>query len=547
MAPSLSCLVGIAACAFSHKVLAAADATHATGDATLPACASIQHAFPRGTGGDATRAEAVKEAYLHAWKAYDKYAFGQDELQPLSRKAMQDWYGWGVTVVDGIDTAVIMNLTDVVAKQLAHIASVDFTTTTHGPVEMFDVTIRYLGGLLSAYDLIKSGKFYTGYDAHHVEALLTQATALADKLAYGFNTPSGINAASVNFTTNTPVESNYTAVNKLTYNSTNTASAGSYLVEWYRLADLTGNQTYRALVDRGEHPLVNPTPAPTYPGLVGTQFDTAAGLMLNFAGGWHAGVDSFIEYLIKIRQYRADATTAAYADFWLDAANSTAAHLAMHPAGHPGLTFVSELDEKGSLTYTQDDYSCFAGGNLLLGCRVLGKPQLCDLGLAVADGCHQTYNATVTGLGPFFWGWYDAANNTFPPDKGVDVDAGYRAWAAQHGFFIAQGNEGWFSFPESIESWFYAHRITGDARWAEYVWDAFVAINTTARNDVAFAGVNNAAMPFGGSQSDGLDSFFFAEVLKYLYLTFAGPDVVSLDEWVFNTESHPVRAQCSKS
>lgn len=59
---------------------------------------------------------------------------------------------------------------------------------------------------------------------------------------------------------------------------------------------------------------------------------------------------------------------------------------------------------------------------------------------------------------------------------------------------------------ESIESWFYAYRITGDSRWADYVWETFLAINSTARNSVAFATVNNVNMPFGGSQSNSLDS-----------------------------------------
>lgn len=41
-----------------------------------------------------------------------------------------------------------------------------------------------------------------------------------------------------------------------------------------------------------------------------------------------------------------------------------------------------------------------------------------------------------------------------------------------------------------------------------------------------------------------ISRFFFAEVLKYIYLTFEDPSVVSLDQFVFNTESHPVLVQC---
>lgn len=438
-----------------------------------------------------------------------------------------------------------MNLTDIVAKMLGAIQIIDFTTTPDGNVEMFDVTIRYLGGLLSSYDLLTSGQFYNDYPADQIAALLSQATVLADKLAYGFGTPSGLSAVDVDFSTNTPVEGSYTAPNGVTYNSTNTASAGSFLMEWYRLAALTGNTTYRTLVDTGEALLTNPSPPPTYPGLVGTQYDTTSGAMLNYAGGWHSEVDSFLEYLIKIYHYSADATTTSYADFWLAAAQSTEAHLALHPYGFPNLTFISGLNETGALTYAMDDYACFAGGNFLLGCKVLGIESLCDLGIAAADGCHQTYNTTVTGLGPLYWGWYDEVTDTYPPEPKVDIDAGYRAQAAENGEFIVNGDEVYASFPESLESWFYAYRITGEERWADYAWDMFLAINSTARNSVAFATVNNVGMPYGESQSDSLDSFFFAEVLKYFYLSFADPGTIDLGEWVFNTESHPVRAQCS--
>lgn len=34
-------------------------------------------------------------------------------------------------------------------------------------------------------------------------------------------------------------------------------------------------------------------------------------------------------------------------------------------------------------------------------------------------------------------------------------------------------------------------------------------------------------------------SFFFAETLKYLYLTFTDKNCISLDHYVFNTEAHP--------
>lgn len=36
-------------------------------------------------------------------------------------------------------------------------------------------------------------------------------------------------------------------------------------------------------------------------------------------------------------------------------------------------------------------------------------------------------------------------------------------------------------------------------------------------------------------------SFWIAETLKYFYLIFSEPDLISLDDYVFNTEAHPFR------
>jgi len=44
-----------------------------------------------------------------------------------------------------------------------------------------------------------------------------------------------------------------------------------------------------------------------------------------------------------------------------------------------------------------------------------------------------------------------------------------------------------------------------------------------------------------GDKDNMMQSFFLAETLKYLYLLFSPPSVISLDEWVFNTEAHPLR------
>ncbi|RWW72226.1 hypothetical protein BHE74_00019986 [Ensete ventricosum] len=73
------------------------------------------------------RREKVKEAMLHAWNSYVKYAWGQDELQvrpeiiynifyfyiqPQSMDGVNSFGGLGATVVDSLDTLYIMDLED---------------------------------------------------------------------------------------------------------------------------------------------------------------------------------------------------------------------------------------------------------------------------------------------------------------------------------------------------------------------------------------------------------------------------------------------------
>lgn len=44
-----------------------------------------------------------------------------------------------------------------------------------------------------------------------------------------------------------------------------------------------------------------------------------------------------------------------------------------------------------------------------------------------------------------------------------------------------------------------------------------------------------------GVKDNMMQSFFLAETLKYLYLLFSPPSLIPLDEWVFNTEAHPLK------
>lgn len=56
-----------------------------------------------------SRLEAVREAFRHAWKGYKDFAWGHDELKPIS-KSYGEWFGLGLTLIDALDTMWILGL-----------------------------------------------------------------------------------------------------------------------------------------------------------------------------------------------------------------------------------------------------------------------------------------------------------------------------------------------------------------------------------------------------------------------------------------------------
>lgn len=94
--------------------------------------------------------------------------------------------------------------------------------------------------------------------------------------------------------------------------------------------------------------------------------------------------------------------------------------------------------------------------------------------------------------------------------------------------------------PEAIESVYILYRITGDKKYQDAAWRMFSSIEKMTRTDIAHASIKDVRF-MDSKQVDKMESFWLAETLKYFYLIFAEPGVVSLDDYVLNTEAHPFR------
>lgn len=139
------------------------------------------------------RQQKVKEAFLHAWSGYKQYAMGHDELMPLSHRGVDGLGGLGATVADALDTAMIMGIDEVVAEAGTWIENhLPERISSKGQVNLFETTIRVLGGLLSAYHLSgQSGNHFN--KGPKPEIYLENARNLADRLLTAFtSSPSDI-------------------------------------------------------------------------------------------------------------------------------------------------------------------------------------------------------------------------------------------------------------------------------------------------------------------------------------------------------------------
>jgi ER degradation enhancer, mannosidase alpha-like 2 len=215
----------------------------------------------------------IRTALLESWAAYVKYAWGWDELQPLS-KCGKNWHSESLlmTPVDSYDTLVLLGA-KAEAEQARKLILERLSFDKDISVKNFEITIRLLGGLLSAYELSGDERF------------LRLADDLGTRLLPAFDSPTGMPYMYVNLKTG-----------KTSGAKSNPAEIGTLFLEFGTLAKLTKKPIY---YDKAKKALVALYDRRSKLGLVGEEIDVETGKWVGHASHVGGGIDSYYEYLLK--------------------------------------------------------------------------------------------------------------------------------------------------------------------------------------------------------------------------------------------------------
>ncbi|KAM4607313.1 mannosidase, alpha, class 1B, member 1b [Polymixia lowei] len=447
---------------------------------------------------EVNRPEAVREAFRHAWKGYKDFAWGHDELRPIS-KSYGEWFGLGLTLIDALDTMWILGLKDEFEEAKAWVAT-ELSFNKNVDVNLFESTIRILGGLLSTYHLTGDTLF------------LDKAKDIGSRLMPAFKTPSKIPYSDVNIGKGTAHPPRWTS-------DSTVAEVTTIQLEFRELSRLTQDPQYQdavgqvmAQVNKLEGKL---------DGLVPMFINTNSG---QFA---HQGIytlgaraDSYYEYLLK-QWLQGGKKENQFLEDYLQAMEGVKKNL-LQKSSPNGLTFVGELSH-GQFSPKMDHLVCFLPGTLALGAYNGLPADHMELAKQLMDTCYQMYAQMETGLSPEIVHFNMHQGST----RDVDVKL-----ADRHNLLR----------PETVESLFYLYRFTKDMKYRDWGWEILQNFNKyTKVSSGGFTSINNVRDPDYPSPRDKMESFFLGETLKYLYLLFSDePHLINLDQYVFNTEAHPL-------
>ncbi len=417
------------------------------------------------------QSEKIVRATQFAWKGYMQYAKGFDALKPISKQG-ENWYKTSLqmTPIDAFDTFTLMGLkTEANEAKGLIFANLNFDLDMN--VQLFEINIRLLGGLLSAYELDGDKRF------------LTLAEDLCKRLLPAFNTKTGMPYRYVNLKTGALRDS-----------LNNPAEIGTCLLEFCKLTQLTGDSTYYKIAKKAVFAVYERRSSID---LVGTIIDVTTGEWKKSECQIGARLDSYFEYLYKNWLLTGDKDCF---EAWETHRKAIAKYMITDTKNG---TFLTRVD----MNTGKETRSLY------------GALDAFYAGLLALSGDVATAQKIQEG-NFYMWTRFNIEPEVFDFKKDSIL---YPSYPLR---------------PENIESCFYLFRKTHDSKYLEMGKRMTDDIIDKCKAEAGFAAVKNVTTL---ELEDSMESFFFAETLKYSYLLFAPESKLDLSKFVFNTESHPLK------
>ncbi|XP_052593133.1 ER degradation-enhancing alpha-mannosidase-like protein 3 isoform X4 [Peromyscus californicus insignis] len=439
----------------------------------------------------------VLEMFDHAYGNYMEHAYPADELMPLtcrgrvrgqepSRGDVDDALGkFSLTLIDSLDTLVVLNKTkefeDAVRKVLR-----DVNLDNDVVVSVFETNIRVLGGLLGGHSLAIMLKEKGEYMQWYNDELLQMAKQLGYKLLPAFNTTSGLPYPRINLKFGIRKPEARTG----TETDTCTACAGTLILEFAALSRFTGATIFEEYARKALDFLWEKRQRSS--NLVGVTINIHTGDWVRKDSGVGAGIDSYYEYLLKAYVLLGD-------DSFLERFN-THYDAIMRYISQPPLLLDVHIHKPmlNARTWMDSLLAFFPGLQVLKG----------DIRPAIET--HEMLYQVIK------------KHNFLPEAFTTD----FRVHWAQHPLR-----------PEFAESTYFLYKATGDPYYLEVGKTLIENLNKYARVPCGFAAMKDVRT---GSHEDRMDSFFLAEMFKYLYLLFADKEdiIFDIEDYIFTTEAH---------
>ena len=437
---------------------------------------------------DNWKLDKIRKEMMFAWTKYRDICWGKGELLPLSKKCVTDVTG--LTMVDSLSTLWIMGLHREFNYTRDYIRD---HFKLEGEWSTFEIIIRFLGGYLSAYQLSNDSVF------------LDKAIELGNALFPLINLTDG----NVLSTAKLQYEDGKLVAHGIDNEVSSLSERGSLQLEYLTLYYLTKDEKffdaafafYRNVWKKSPDFALLSSPYPK----------NKKASMVIFAGGF----DSYYEYIIKTYLLTGQKSKAILKRHMMmvDEIKKTC----LYRSKRYNITCIGWRDLE-RVNPIVDHLATFVGGMIAVGSVKDNEKALDDLKLSaeLVDGYYKAYDYFYSGIAP------DSFHVSDDDDHFITMDSQYHLR------------------PETVESIYMQWKLTGNPIYRRYAWEIFLSIKKYCKSLNGYVGIVNVNIPTEW-QIDKQYSYFLSETLKYIYLTFESSYFLSHDDWVFNTEAHPLK------